>query len=68
MRPAVEGVDEHLVGPTAIAFIEGDPVIVAKGLRDFATANPLLVIKGGVLDGKSLSADEVKQAGRSGVP
>ena len=57
----VEGVEEHLVGPTAIAFIEGDPVTVAKGLRDFARQNPLLVIKGGVLDGKSLSADEVKQ-------
>jgi large subunit ribosomal protein L10 len=57
----VEGVEEHLVGPTAIAFIDGDPVVVAKGLRDFARANPLLVIKGGVLDGKSLSADEVKK-------
>ena len=34
----VDGVEEHLVGPTAIAFIEGDPVTVAKGLRDFATA------------------------------
>jgi len=57
----VEGVEEHLVGPTAIAFIDGDPVTVAKGLRDFARQNPLLVIKGGVLDGKSLSADEVKK-------
>jgi large subunit ribosomal protein L10 len=57
----VEGVEEHLVGPTAIAFIEGDPVTVAKGLRDFARQNPLLVIKGGVLDGKSLTADEVKK-------
>src|SRR3954467_14730356 len=57
----VEGVEDHLVGPTAIAFIDGDPVVVAKGLRDFARANPLLVIKGGVLDGKSLSADEVRK-------
>lgn len=57
----LEGVEEHLVGPTAIAFIDGDPVIVAKGLRDFARQNPALVIKGGVLDGKSLSADEVKK-------
>jgi large subunit ribosomal protein L10 len=57
----IEGIDEHLVGPTAIAFIDGDPVVVAKGLRDFARANPLLVIKGGVLDGKSLSSDEVKK-------
>ncbi|MDT4934549.1 MAG: large subunit ribosomal protein [Pseudonocardiales bacterium] len=53
-------IDESLlVGPTAIAFVSGDPVEAAKGLRDFAKANPLLVIKGGVLDGKSLSAAEV---------
>jgi large subunit ribosomal protein L10 len=50
-----------LVGPTAIAFVSGDPVEAAKGLRDFARTNPLLVIKGGVLDGKSLSAAEVAQ-------
>lgn len=48
-----------LVGPTAIAFVKGDPVEAAKGLRDFAKANPLLVIKGGVLEGKALSAAEV---------
>lgn len=60
-QAGVEGVEEHLVGPTAIAFIDGDPVVVAKGLRDFARQNPHLVIKGGVLEGKSLSADEVKQ-------
>jgi large subunit ribosomal protein L10 len=60
-QAGVEGVEELLVGPTAIAFIDGDPVTVAKGLRDFARQNPLLVIKGGVLDGKSLSADEVKK-------
>ena len=57
----IDGIDEQLAGPTAIAFIDGDPVTVAKGLRDFAKANPLLVIKGGVLEGKALSADEVKQ-------
>jgi large subunit ribosomal protein L10 len=48
-----------LTGPTAIAFVHGDPVEAAKGLRDFARTNPLLVIKGGVLDGKALSAAEV---------
>ena len=57
----VEGIEEHLVGPTAIAFIDGDPVVVAKGLRDFARTNPLLVIKGGVLDGKFLNSDEVRK-------
>jgi large subunit ribosomal protein L10 len=51
--------DELLTGPTAIAFVQGDPVEAAKGLRDFARTNPLLVIKGGVLDGKALSAAEV---------
>ena len=55
----VEGVEEHLVGPTAIAFIEGDAVEAAKGLRDFAKANPHLVIKTGVLDGKALSAAQI---------
>ena len=53
--------DSLLVGPTAIAFVKGDPVEAAKGLRDFAKANPLLIIKGGVLDGKSLSAAEVNK-------
>lgn len=55
----VTGVDEHLQGPTAIAFITGDPVEAAKGLRDFAKANPALVIKAGVLDGKPLSPEEI---------
>jgi large subunit ribosomal protein L10 len=53
--------DELLTGPTAIAFIKGDPVEAAKGLRDFSRTNPLLVIKGGVLDGKSLTPAEVRQ-------
>lgn len=57
----VEGLDELLTGPTAIAFINGDPVNVAKGLRNFAKDNPLLEIKGGVLDGKVLTTDEVKK-------
>jgi large subunit ribosomal protein L10 len=51
--------DSLLTGPTAIAFVHGDPVEAARGLRDFARANPVLVIKGGVLDGKALSAAEV---------
>lgn len=53
--------DSMLVGPTAIAFVKGDPVAAAKGLRDFAKTNPLLVIKGGVMEGRSLSAAEVNQ-------
>jgi large subunit ribosomal protein L10 len=50
---------ELLTGPTAIAFIKGDPVLAAKSLRDFAKANTPLVIKGGFLDGKILSAEEI---------
>jgi large subunit ribosomal protein L10 len=53
--------DSLLQGPTAIAFVKGDAVDAAKGLRDFAKANPLLVIKGGVLDGKPLTADELSR-------
>jgi len=48
-----------LAGPSAVAFVDGDVVEAAKGLRDFAKANPLLVIKGGVLDGKSISPSEI---------
>jgi large subunit ribosomal protein L10 len=57
----VEGLDTELTGPSAIAFVRGDPVETAKGLREFARANPLLVIKGGVLEGKPLTADEVRR-------
>ena len=57
----IDGLDEQLVGPTAIAFIDGDPVVVAKGLRDFARTNPQLVIKGGVVEGKLLGPDDVRK-------
>lgn len=57
----VAAFDGQLSGPTAIAFVTGDPVEAAKGLRDFARSNPALVIKSGVLDGKALSADEIKK-------
>ena len=50
---------ELLVGPSAIALVGGDVVQAAKGLREFSKANPLLVIKGGVLDGKTLSPEEI---------
>jgi large subunit ribosomal protein L10 len=55
----IDGFDDLLTGPTAIAFIKGDVVEAAKGLRDFAKANPNLVIKGGVYEGKALDASEV---------
>jgi large subunit ribosomal protein L10 len=55
----VEGLDSLLVGPTAIAFITGEPVDAAKALRDFAKDNKALVIKGGYMDGRALTAPEV---------
>ncbi len=48
-----------LTGPSAIAFVGGDVVEAAKGLRDFSKDNPALVIKGGVLDGKAITPDEL---------
>lgn len=55
----VEGLDDLLAGPTAIAFVKGEVVDAAKALRDFAKDNPLLVVKGGYFDGKPLTTDEV---------
>jgi large subunit ribosomal protein L10 len=48
-----------LAGPSAIAFVDGDVAQAAKGLRDFAKDHPLLVIKGGVVEGKALTPAEV---------
>lgn len=55
----IEGIEEHLVGPSAITFVKGDPVEAAKGLRNFARANPALVVKGGVVDGEPVSAQQI---------
>ncbi|BBH65986.1 50S ribosomal protein L10 [Actinoplanes sp. OR16] len=57
----IEGLDALFTGPTALAFVKGDVVEAAKGLRAFAKAHPVLVIKGGVFEGKALSADEVNK-------
>jgi large subunit ribosomal protein L10 len=53
-------IEELLTGPTAIAFVDGDAAAVAKALRDSARTNPTLVVKGGLLGTKALSADEVR--------
>jgi len=58
-QAGVSAFDGQLAGPSAIAFITGDPVETAKSMRDFAKANPALVIRGGYLDGKPLTAVEV---------
>ena len=57
----VTGLDDMFVGPTAVAFISGEPVEAAKALRDFAKAHPLLVIKGGLLDGRKIEPAEVSK-------
>jgi large subunit ribosomal protein L10 len=54
----LDDLEPLLVGPTAIAFVDGDAAAVAKALRDYARANPLLVLKGGVLGTKILTAEQ----------
>jgi len=55
----ISSFDDELVGPSAIAFVHGDPVAVAKSMRDFAKAHPALIVKGGYFDGNALTAAEV---------
>jgi len=50
-----------LIGPSAIAFVKGDVVEAARGLRDFAKANPALEIKGGIIDGRSMTPSEIER-------
>jgi len=57
----VEIADDLLTGPSAVAFINGDPIDAAKSLRDFAKENPFLVIKGGFYEGKSVTPAEIMQ-------
>jgi large subunit ribosomal protein L10 len=57
----IDGLDELFTGPTALAFVSGDPVEAAKALRAFAKTNPHLKIKGGVFEGRAITADEVNK-------
>jgi large subunit ribosomal protein L10 len=57
----VEIADDLLTGPSAVAFIKGDPINAAKSLRDFAKENPFLVIKGGFYEGKPVTKEEIMQ-------
>jgi large subunit ribosomal protein L10 len=57
----VEGLDDLFVGPTAIAFVEGEPVDAAKALKNFAKDHSALVIKGGYMDGKPLTVSEIEK-------
>ncbi len=56
----VEGLDSLFSGPTAIAFVTGDPVAAAKALKTFGKENPSLVLKGGVFEGKTLSVSDIE--------
>lgn len=53
--------DEMLKGPSALAFVKGDPIDAARMLRDFSRENPFLVIKGGIYEGKAVTSEEVMQ-------
>ena len=57
----IEGLDDLFAGPTAIAFITGEPVDAAKALKKFAKDHKQLVIKGGYMDGRALSIAEVEK-------
>jgi large subunit ribosomal protein L10 len=59
-RAGVEALNDLLVGPSAITFVAGDAAAVAKALRDVARVNPLLVIKGGSMGGKLMSAKDIE--------
>lgn len=60
-QAGIEGLDELLAGPTALAFVTGEVADAAKAIRDFVKDNPALVVKGGVLEGQLLDAAEVKK-------
>lgn len=60
-QAGVSGVDDLLAGPSAIAFVKGDAVVAAKTIRDFAKENPALVVKGGLMDGKPLTAADIQK-------
>ena len=57
----IDAFEGHLHGPSALAFIKGDLIDAAKGLRDFAKANPQLIVKNGYYEGAALSEDDVKR-------
>ncbi|CAJ1494050.1 50S ribosomal protein L10 [[Mycobacterium] kokjensenii] len=57
----MEGLDELFAGPTAIAFIKGEPVDAAKAIKKFAKDNKALIVKGGYMDGRALSVAEVER-------
>ena len=61
---ASEALDEHLVGPTALTFVQGDAVVAAKTIADFIKDNKVLEYKGGLMDGMALGRDEFNEIAR----
>jgi large subunit ribosomal protein L10 len=59
-KAGLEGLEELLVGPSAITFVKGDIAGAAKALRDTSRTNPLLVLKGGSLGTNLLTADDIR--------
>jgi large subunit ribosomal protein L10 len=51
--------DDLLTGPSALAFVKGDPIDAAKAMKNFQKENPLLVIKGGIFEGKAVTTAEI---------
>lgn len=58
---SIEGIEEHLIGPTALAFANDDPVATAKALRDVGDSNEKFVIKAGILSGEILLPEQIKK-------
>ena len=56
-----EGIDEYLVGPTALAFANSDAVATAKALKEFGKANDVFVLKAGLLAGDILAPEEISK-------
>ena len=61
VEAGVEGLDDMFAGPTAIAFINGEPVDAAKAIKKFAKDNKALIVKGGYMDGRALTVGEVER-------
>jgi large subunit ribosomal protein L10 len=57
---ALQALEDQFVGPTAVAFTDKDPVSLAKALTDFAKDVPAIQFKGGVVEGRAIGADQVK--------
>ncbi|MDR0365300.1 MAG: 50S ribosomal protein L10 [Bifidobacteriaceae bacterium] len=57
----IDGLDDTLTGPTALAYVHGDPVTAAKALREFAKTHHALAVKGGIMDGRALSAEDISK-------